>query len=463
MPRASVRITPSTIWLADLPPLRAAWPQTVASAGGEFVSASAQRPTREAPHLVWPEPIGSGPMPLPSTPQMPAEANAEPQTPEVPRLPRGVVLSLPVAFTARPEAYARLWLKNLLLTLLTLGLYLPWARVHTQRFFMRHTMVAGHRLDYHATPQSLLPRYGLCLSLLLGVAGAWAGSTVAGMLALSLALAVWPLVVYMSLVHRMAHISWDRRRLAFVGPCQGVYRALWAPLAASCVLAWALLGVLAWHRPAAWLAWGMLAALWLMAMPAFATAWLLYRQRHFRIGPLNLVWQADRRSVYRLSVRTLVWAGLASLVVLGASAMWVGAVRLLKGHWGAANLSAVAALGTMLALAAVWPYAQARLQNLVWCKTGSRYLRFRSRLSVSGYVLLQLRHLLLLGLTGGLYWPWAVVASRRMRTEALTVWTRVDADVLKSRWPTHAAQMQRRADGDTACQAEFAQPLRRRA
>lgn len=409
-------------------------------------------------------------MPLSSTPltrggpdqppggTQPGEAGVGQQVADVPRLPRGVVLSLPVAFTARPEAYARLWLKNILLTLLTLGLYLPWARVRTQRFFMRHTTVAGHSLDYHATPKSLLPRYGLCLSLLLGVVGAWAGSPVTGMLALSMALAVWPLVVYMNLVHRMAHISWDRRRLAFVGPCQGVYRALWAPLAASGVLAWALLGVLAWHRPATWLAWGMLAALWLMAVPAFATAWLLYRQRHVRIGPLSLVWQADRPAVYRLALRTLVWAGLASMVVLGASAMGVGAVRLLKGQLNAANLSALVALGTMLALAAVWPYAQARLQNLVWSKTGCRHLRFRSRLSVSDYVLLQLRHLLFLGLTGGLYWPWAVVASRRMRTEALTVWTRVDADVLKSRWPTHA-QAQRRALDE----AEPERPLRRRA
>jgi uncharacterized membrane protein YjgN (DUF898 family) len=85
-------------------------------------------------------------------------------------------------------------------------------------------------------------------------------------------------------------------------------------------------------------------------------------------------------------------------------------------------------------LAAVLPYAQARLQNLVWSKTGNRYLRFRSRLPVQAYVALQMRNAVLLVLTLGLYWPWAVVASRRMRTESLLVWARVETDVLKANW-----------------------------
>jgi len=87
--------------------------------------------------------------------------------------------------------------------------------------------------------------------------------------------------------------------------------------------------------------------------------------------------------------------------------------------------------------AAVMPYVQARLQNLVWNKTGNRYLRIRSKLPVADFVQLQCRHALLLVLTAGLYWPWAVMATRRMRTHAVTVWSRVDTEVLKANWPVH--------------------------
>lgn len=356
---------------------------------------------------------------------------------EIPRLPPGVVLNLPVSFTARPEDYARLWWRNLILILLTAGLYLPWARVSAQRFFMRHTHVAGHRLDYHATGASVSPRYALCLSLLVGVVGAGVGSRWAGMAALSLALAVWPLLVYMSLVHRMAHISWAGRRLSFDGGCAGVYGSLWPPLLGGGFLAWALMAVVAWCQPAGWLAWALAVGLWLLAVPTFLAVWLLYRQGHLRLGPLGLHWQADRPALRLAWGRTLFWAFLVSSFMLGLGACVVGVVVLRQGHLSVPGVSLTVGVCAAVMAAVVGANAQARLQNLVWRRTGCRHLRFRSQLSVSRYVALQVRNLFCLVLTAGLYWPWAVVASRRLRCEALMVWTRVDADVLKAHWPTH--------------------------
>jgi uncharacterized membrane protein YjgN (DUF898 family) len=98
-------------------------------------------------------------------------------------------------------------------------------------------------------------------------------------------------------------------------------------------------------------------------------------------------------------------------------------------------------LGVPLALlgVAVRAYAQARLQNLVWGKTGNRHVRFQSRLNVAAYVQQQCRHAMLIGLTLGVYWPWAVAASHRMRMQAITVWSRVDADDLREHWPVGLA------------------------
>jgi uncharacterized membrane protein YjgN (DUF898 family) len=426
--RSSVRV----IRLVDLEPLH------VAALSPQAVSFSADAQSSRC----WPPPIGSA-----AAEEMMAEmrsayraASSAPKspsvTPEVPRLPRGVVTKLPVELHVRASEYARIWIVNLLLTVLTFGVYLPWARVRTQRYFLRRTVVAGSRLDYHAPPASHLLRYGLMGGLVAGVLGAWLGSPLAGLLALSMAFGVTPLVVHTSLMHRMSHTSWAGRRLSFEGQFTAVYSALLMPLVGLVVAAWLTLAASAFKHPAWWVALGFVIALWLLGLPLFCWAYFHYRQRRVRLGPLRLLWKASHVAMLMLWARTAAWSVLVSGLVLGLGAVALGAWLLLHGPVRGAPWWRVAAVLLGLVMVAVLPYVQARLQNLVWNKTGNRSLRFRSRLPVGAYVVLQVRHAVLLVLTLGLYWPWAVVASRRMRTQALVVWARVDAEVLKAHWPT---------------------------
>jgi uncharacterized membrane protein YjgN (DUF898 family) len=173
----------------------------------------------------------------------------------------------------------------------------------------------------------------------------------------------------------------------------------------------------------------------LLALPLFCGAYFHYRQRRVVLGPLRLLWKASHVAMLLLWARTAAWSVLVSALVMGLGAVALGALLRMHGAPRAGLLWGLAALLLTAVLVAVLPYVQARLQNLVWNKTGNRALRFRSRLSVKDYVVLQVRHAVLLVLTLGLYWPWAVVASRRMRTQALTVWARVDTEVLKAHWP----------------------------
>lgn len=411
------------------------------------------------PSLHWPDPIGSGQAHAPAAVpvrepvlRLAAVPRARPASTQtgLPRLPHGVVTTWPVRFQGVAQDFAGLWMRNLLLTVLSLGLYLPWARVSNQRYLMRHTRVAGHALDYHEPAIQLLPRYALGACLVLGVAGAWLGSPLAGMLALSLALSVWPLLVFMSLNHRMAHISWAHRRMAFDGLCQDVYRAMWAPLAGGGALAWLLMAAAILRRPDTWVAWGVVLSLWVLAMPAFVWTWFHFRQRHLRAGPLRMLWKADRRSVVMLFARTLAWTMLTTVFSAGLAAVATAGVLMVRGRLSLNAQTALLMIVALCVCAAVHPFAQARLQNLVWNKTGNRWLRFRSKLPVAAFVRLQCWHALLLLLTAGLYWPWALIATRRMRTHALTVWSRVDADVLKAHWPVHASAQAGKMAGSPA-------------
>ncbi|MEA1650252.1 YjgN family protein [Nitrospirillum sp. BR 11164] len=59
-------------------------------------------------------------------------------------------------FHGTGREYFPIWIVNLLLTIVTLGIYSPWAKVRSQRYFHEATELAGARFGYHARPLSIL-------------------------------------------------------------------------------------------------------------------------------------------------------------------------------------------------------------------------------------------------------------------------------------------------------------------
>jgi uncharacterized membrane protein YjgN (DUF898 family) len=60
------------------------------------------------------------------------------------------------AFYATTRDYFPLFIKNVLLTILTLGIYSAWAKVNARRFFYGNTEIDGHAFDYIANPKTIL-------------------------------------------------------------------------------------------------------------------------------------------------------------------------------------------------------------------------------------------------------------------------------------------------------------------
>ncbi|MBS0380551.1 MAG: DUF898 domain-containing protein [Proteobacteria bacterium] len=64
----------------------------------------------------------------------------------------------PLRFEFRGETreYFRIWIVNLALTIVTLGVYSAWAKVRRQRYFHSNTFLAGSAFGYHADPVRIL-------------------------------------------------------------------------------------------------------------------------------------------------------------------------------------------------------------------------------------------------------------------------------------------------------------------
>src|SRR3954447_5239224 len=73
---------------------------------------------------------------------------------------------IPFTFVGTGAEYFRISIVNLLLMLVTCGLYSPWAKVRRLRYFYGSTLLAGSAFGYHASPIALLKGRLLSLGML---------------------------------------------------------------------------------------------------------------------------------------------------------------------------------------------------------------------------------------------------------------------------------------------------------
>lgn len=59
-------------------------------------------------------------------------------------------------FSGSAKEWFGIWIVNLLLSLITIGIYSAWAKVRSKKYFYRNTHVEGRNFDYHATGGQIL-------------------------------------------------------------------------------------------------------------------------------------------------------------------------------------------------------------------------------------------------------------------------------------------------------------------
>ncbi len=346
---------------------------------------------------------------------------------------------VPLEFTGAGGEYFRIWIVNLLLVFVTLGIYLPWAKVRKLRYFYNNTQIGGHALDFHGEPRKMLRGTALAGGLFMVYSFATQFSPVAGLVAILALVALWPVLLRSALQFRLGHTSWRGLRFSFTGDTAGAYKAVVVPMLLLAVPL-ALVSMIEEQPEAAELVdsavlgWALLACLGagMLTLPYYLWRLKKYQHDHFRLGQLQTELRLGPWPVYGVCLRT-IGVVVAPVLLIGAGIALSAGLSAM----GVEVMSAVFALFALLFVLSmlymnllVGPYLTVRMQNLIWTKTGNRYLRFRSELKLASYFGLQVKNWLLLMLTLGLYWPWAAVANRRMRLEAVTLVSRVDLDEL---------------------------------
>ncbi len=74
----------------------------------------------------------------------------------------------PIVFQGKASEYFGIWIVNLLLSLVTLGVYSAWAKVRRKKYFYNNTLIENAAFDYHANPISILKGRVIALIFFLG-------------------------------------------------------------------------------------------------------------------------------------------------------------------------------------------------------------------------------------------------------------------------------------------------------
>lgn len=335
-------------------------------------------------------------------------------------------------FTGRGAEYFRIWIVNLLLSVLSLGVYSAWAKVRREKYFHQHTRLAGAGFDFHGTPWAILRGRAAAISVL--------ALSQIDLLPLAVTATAWatvllamPWLLQRSIRFRLANSSHRGLRFGFDGTARQAYLIFGGyALAAAMmiVVPSVMLGSGEAPGPSLLLPLGLF-----LLYPMTHASWRRFVASFARYGNLRFSVDFSRRAFIG--------------IYLSAVLLWVLAIAVLGGLWGLTESLGEGVLTAMLAgerlrlaitvlfallayglASAVWPYITARAQNLTWNHTRLGDTRFTSHLDPMAYVRLRLKNLSLTLLTLGLYRPFAVVANARMRVAALGVIPAGDPDAI---------------------------------
>ncbi len=317
-----------------------------------------------------------------------------------------------LSFTGSASEYFGIWIVNILLTIVTVGIYSAWAKVRRNRYFYGNTVLLGRAFEYHAKGKQILIgrlivfAYLVVYNVLLNV------YPLAGIVLVVVILFFVPWLVMRGLRFSARVTSYRNVRFDFVGKVGGAFLAfLVGPVVATLTL-----GILT-----------PLASRW---MYRYIGNNLRYGGKAFttdpQLGPIYKTWLLSALIIV-LGFVVIGTVVLANISVFAAMVDNSGAVPP-EMQAGMFMLMTLSILSFYLSFGIAALFYRAGVRNVAWSATlfdgKHQMLSDMSRLR---YVWIVISNIVVTVLTLGLMRPWAAVRSARYQNEHTAI--RFDGDV----------------------------------
>ena len=123
--------------------------------------------------------------------------------------------TIPVEFTGKTGEYFGIWIVNLLLIIITLGIYSAWAKVRTHRYFYGNTLLDGSPFDYLASPIAILKGWAIAVAVLIVYNILANVFPLTSLLLVPLMLIVLPWIIVRAMRFRAHNSAWRNIRFGF--------------------------------------------------------------------------------------------------------------------------------------------------------------------------------------------------------------------------------------------------------
>ncbi|MDF1592763.1 MAG: DUF898 family protein [Desulfobacterales bacterium] len=314
---------------------------------------------------------------IPPASGQPAET-AEP-VPAAP-LPVKATSKIPFEFRGSGSAYFKIWIVNIILSILTLGIYSAWAKVRRKQYFYGSTRLEGASFEYLAKPLKILKGRVIIVIMVLITSTVSQLIPIAGPVFSLVFVFVLPWIVVRSLSFNARNSSFRNIRFGFSGSVKD---------AALVFILWPALSFL---------------TLGLLFPAAY------YRQKKFIVenssyGSTRFSFSATSKDYYGLYLKALLPILLGIVAIVGSAFVFVPIVPL---------------LGLVLYLY-LFSYFSVQTTNLLFNSGRLAGHRFSANLKVRGLIVIVAANSVATALTLGLFYPWAKVRAYRYKLENMTL------------------------------------------
>lgn len=290
-----------------------------------------------------------------------------------------------VQFTAQADEFFRIWIVNILLSIVTLGIYSAWAKVRTNQYLYSHTKIAGHAFRYLANPMQILKGRLIAVAVFTLFAVLSHFSPAMSLL-LSLAmLAAFPWLMLQSLKFKLRMTAYRNVRFGFHGTYGGVfYHFILLPVLSVFTL--------------------------YLALPFALKEMDAYVYNNISFGDKKASAELSAGTYYSSALMVIgvaFIAGIAVAILGGVVAVAVGMLSASLAKVVMALLIAALYLFIGVLTHAIW---KCRVRNYVFNQLQMDQLaRLESTMDVASYGLVVATNVIAVVCTAGLAYPWALI------------------------------------------------------
>ncbi len=348
--------------------------------------------------------------------------------------------------------YFKIWIVNVLLTIVTLGLYYPWAKVRSYRYFYANSTLEGRNFEYHATGKQLFLSYLIALVLMIIFVVVDQVFPVGSLILIVLFFLALPWIIWRSLKFNLRMSSFSNVRFGFDGGLGGAYMNFMVlPVAMMLglyllilVAGLAITSVGHFSSGVMALIVGLLIAIPFVYLGLYVSALISKKKHNYvigytRFGQGEFVPQLETKPLMKIFFKTF----LISLLVFVIYFLFVFLVSLLLGlglnlsdlrpenmqylmmQSGVILFLGIVYVGFFMVFILVHAYFYSRLRAYLLANTTlDEKIAFQSTIKAVPYAVLMLTNLLAVIFTVGFAMPWAAVRTSRYILEN----TQVDSD-----------------------------------